>query len=345
MDGMRGVAAIAVVILHAPALFFPIRAPSAALAVDLFFVMSGFIISHAYEKKLRSGLTPYRFLVVRLIRLYPLYAVGLLLGLVEAIFEIRFGRTGAWTPRHLIDAFVFNLPMIPAPPETGSLAVSVFPLNPPGWSLFFEIFVNAIYVVALPKLSNKVLSCIAIASAAALLLVGIRSHGLDFGSHWDNFWGGFPRVIFSFSMGILIYRMREFAFRFRCEPMIILIICAGIFMFSPRNHAPEYQFICVILILPSLVFIASANEPAQLLSPMFQFLGVTSYAVYSLHFPLAIAAEGVLRKVSPSLAGPWFGLLFLILLLVGCALVDKIYDVPVRRWLTGLRSSLMGVRV
>src|SRR3546814_437616 len=96
LDGMRGVAAIAVVLLHVPALFGQIRAPNAGLAVDMFFVMSGFIIAHAYEHRLRENLTWRRFAILRLIRLHTLYELGLLLGVTEATFNTLFVRSMGW---------------------------------------------------------------------------------------------------------------------------------------------------------------------------------------------------------------------------------------------------------
>ncbi len=84
LDGLRGVAAIAVVVVHAPMLMGSIEAPSAGLAVDLFFVMSGFIIAHAYEGKLRDGMTAGHFIALRLARLYPLYLLGLVLGMAQS---------------------------------------------------------------------------------------------------------------------------------------------------------------------------------------------------------------------------------------------------------------------
>lgn len=76
LDGLRGVAAGTVLIYHFPSLWSPASAPSAYLAVDLFFLMSGFVIEHAYGQRLATGLGVRRFLLLRLIRLYPLYLVG-----------------------------------------------------------------------------------------------------------------------------------------------------------------------------------------------------------------------------------------------------------------------------
>src|ERR1700761_6004380 len=76
LDGLRGVAAIAVMLHH----FRPLTAPwlfaHGYLAVDLFFLLSGFVIAHAYDARFRKGLGVPAFLVIRLIRLWPMIAFG-----------------------------------------------------------------------------------------------------------------------------------------------------------------------------------------------------------------------------------------------------------------------------
>jgi peptidoglycan/LPS O-acetylase OafA/YrhL len=339
LDGMRGIAAIAVVILHAQSLFSPLWCPNGGLAVDLFFVMSGFIIAHAYEARLRTSLSRLRFIVLRLIRLYPLYLLGLLLGITEAVFEILFGRTQAWSVGRLVTAVLFNAPMLPAP---GASWQQIFPLNPPGWSLFFELVINIAYVLALPLLTNRVLAVIAATSAAALATMCVFAGNLNFGSEWAVFGGGFARVGFSFTIGILGYRLRDAWRPWKVSPLLLLGLAAVIFTVDAGPFTGVYQLACVLLIMPAMVLLGSATEPGPRLQPAFRFLGLTSYAVYSIHYPLVMASKGVVRKLLPDAAGGptiWIGLIFLVALLIGCAVIDKVYDTPVRRWLTRLGRS------
>ncbi len=339
-DGMRGVAAVAVVTVHTPLLLAPFTAVSAGLAVDLFFLMSGFILAHAYEAKLWKKLSVGRFIVLRMIRLYPLYLVGLLFGVAEAAGEIAFGHAQDWTPSHLLEAGLAGLGMIPCPPATDdNLVVPIFPLNPPAWSLFFEILVNIAYAVTLPLLSNRVLGAIVALAGVGLLVFGLQHGDLHFGSHWSNVAGGSGRVIFSFGAGVLIYRLAPQGIGLRVPPLLILLACAAIFAVAPGALTGPYEMACVLVLMPLLVLLGVSVEPGPLLKPSFAFLGVTSYGVYSLHYPLALAVQGAIRiatRGEEAQWAPWSGLVFLGALLLGVSLVDRFYDSPVRRYLTRL---------
>src|ERR1700712_1409072 len=82
LDALRGLAAIAVVGFHISQVKLePVLVPYGYLAVDFFFVLSGAVVAHAYEKQLRAGLSWQAFFVKRVIRLYPLALLGTALGL------------------------------------------------------------------------------------------------------------------------------------------------------------------------------------------------------------------------------------------------------------------------
>src|SRR6185437_6209521 len=83
LDGLRGVAALAVVLYHYAS---DLIAPHGYLAVDLFFAMSGFVIASAYEAKLKDGLDVRGFLGIRAKRLAPLWMLGAIVGFVLAAF-------------------------------------------------------------------------------------------------------------------------------------------------------------------------------------------------------------------------------------------------------------------
>src|SRR5215210_2241655 len=80
LNGLRGLAALIVVLFHAAALIGTQLAPGGYLAVDLFFILSGFVIAHAYDHRFAEGLGPLAFIRYRIIRFYPLYLLGLAIG-------------------------------------------------------------------------------------------------------------------------------------------------------------------------------------------------------------------------------------------------------------------------
>ena len=126
LNGMRGVSALAVVLFHAEALAGTQMAPGGYLAVDLFFVLSGLVIAHAYEGWLLQTLTPIAFMRHRLIRFYPLYLLGLVLGVGLMTLEILVSPPAVLTPGQVTGATVAGLAFLPAP-----FGTSLYPLNVP----------------------------------------------------------------------------------------------------------------------------------------------------------------------------------------------------------------------
>lgn len=134
LDAMRGVAALAVVLVHVAAYSGVNLAPGGNLAVDFFFALSGFVIARAYSARLRSGLSWLRFAEIRLVRLYPLVLLGCGFGLVKMLFQIGMGHETAPSWGQFAWILILNPLLLPAP------GVYLFPLNNPAWSLFFELF-------------------------------------------------------------------------------------------------------------------------------------------------------------------------------------------------------------
>jgi len=347
LDGLRGVAAISVVVLHAPALFGFVGAPSAGLAVDLFFVMSGFIIGHAYEEKMHGGMSAGRFIAVRLIRLYPLFLAGLALGVIEALAETLFGRTQAWTFDQIAKAAGAGLLMLPAPPGE-LLAAPAFRLNPPSWSLLFEVLVNIAYGLFLPRLSNRVMIWTVGLATVGLLMVAAFLGNLQVGSYWDTLPLGILRVTYSFFLGVLIYRYRDRLTLPSVHPLLILAMAAAIFVAAPGKGAIWFEPLCVLVLLPALVVLGAVTEPGPKLAPAFKFLGETSYAIYSLHYPVLLAVQGVLRRFVgenyTAILAPWPGFVVVAMIIWGAFLIDRLYDNPVRRRLTQMLGVLAAIR-
>src|ERR1700740_1326729 len=113
LDGLRGVGAFLVVMRHVPMLFGPIRVPESFLAVDLFYLVSGFVVAHAYGARLERGGFFGEFVKTRLIRLYPLYLLGILVGVIPAAISVFTDPAGWWTGHKLIEAILLGLFMVP----------------------------------------------------------------------------------------------------------------------------------------------------------------------------------------------------------------------------------------
>jgi peptidoglycan/LPS O-acetylase OafA/YrhL len=150
LDGTRGLAALVVMIFHLTALQQVFE--RGWLAVDLFFILSGFVITYSYGDKIKQGLTFKDFLVARFLRLWPLMALGLTLGLAASALHHFWVAPDGGLAAEVIAAFFFNLAFLPYISETtqvtyGDVIVydDLFPLNAPAWSLFFEMLIGLVY--------------------------------------------------------------------------------------------------------------------------------------------------------------------------------------------------------
>jgi peptidoglycan/LPS O-acetylase OafA/YrhL len=334
LDGLRGVAALAVVLVHLQFYLSPqLPAPRAGwLAVDLFFVLSGFIVAHAYEAKLERGLGVGSFLLIRVVRFLPLFGLGLALGAVKAAVEQLSHSPSALTPKELIATLTFNLFFLPAPPFAGRS--DLFVLNAPAWSLFFEMVINALYAVTIQYLSNRRLVMIAAASAVGLMIASLTPEELNGGMNWGDLWVGAVRVGYSFPIGVLLYRHRHRGAAIEMPPVAILLLLA-VLLSVPFAGAAEqaYNLIFILLLSPAVVLLGSASEPQRGLG-LFAYVGGLSYCVYIIHWPLVTMARGVVRvfHVSPlPLAG-----VIVAGLLVACPILVRTYDEPGRVWLRRL---------
>ncbi len=340
LDGMRGIAAISVVILHTPHFFGGWKLPDSFLAVDLFFVLSGFVLAAAYEPKFQLGMKPTEFLRIRVIRLYPLYILSTVLGVPVAVLAMKFaGLSVSWTPTLFWVSLPLSVAMIPTP-KIGPTDV-LYPFNPVLWSILFELLINVVYVSFWRYLREIriVVSAVAL-SSIGLVCYAFHAGGLEAGFSWHTFWGGTLRVIFSFFFGVLIFRV--VGNRKRKESFValaIIIALPGIFLL-PKSVFCE--LISVLFVFPTMVVLSSVHEPGPQIQKAFNVLGVASYAVYTVHKPLYQLLLAMLKRTLPfppeSLA-PWLGLIYIPVLVGVCMILNSVYDVPLRRMLGRPKSS------
>ncbi len=283
LDGLRGVAALAVLQYHAHDLY-GFKLSSSYLAVDFFFLLSGLVISQAYDRRLETGLSPQRFIAMRLVRLYPLYLLGTLLGALFVLANFMLGKAS-------LEGFgatlFFSLLFIPTPQNTLPGNLDIFPFLYPAWSLFFELVVNILYALLFPILRVPVLLAIMAGGAVLVLWSAYQFGSLNSGFNWSNFSGGFGRVAFSFFLGVLIQR-----WRFKWPGGSALALCSAVLLFAilaidvPAAMRPVYDVAVTILVFPVIATVAATCDPGPRLRNLFLFLGGLSYAVYALHAPL-----------------------------------------------------------
>lgn len=320
LDGLRGVAAISVLLLHLERPGF--HMPSATFtAVDLFFLISGFVIAQAYEGRI-SRFGVLAFLRARLIRLYPMLLIGLLIlpAYAIAVTFVQHGASPA-TPWQILVSLGAGLLFLPShlPPSKLWDDSSLFPLNAPVWSLMFEMAVNLAYALLLPWLSRLILAFIVLVSGVLLVVIQIRLDGIDLGWSWPSLWWGVPRVTFSFFLGVLIFRLK--IPRPATPPLLALVAVPALF------YAPE--LLAVLVGYPLVLIAATTSDPrgARVMTAM----GAMSYPLYVIHFPLLYWVGWLLARRMPE----WASLpVSVVLMLLFAFVALKLWDEPVRRWLS-----------
>jgi peptidoglycan/LPS O-acetylase OafA/YrhL len=337
LDGMRGLAALAVICDHVPSEFMRALLPARYLAVDFFFVLSGFVLMHVYGQRLASGMSTLSFMRVRLIRLYPLYFLAIFAGAVMAAIAILKGWE-AGPLSHLFTSIAFALALLPCPPGLSLYPGAPFSLNGPSWSLFFELFINAVFAFIARWLTPAL--CILFIAVGGGGLALATFAGINAGGHaWGNFAGGFLRVSFSFFAGVWIYMMRANR-RLPALPAwaAFAVLFIALAMPAPEGWRQIVDLGVVLFIFPPLVALSADSSVSGRMMHASAFVGLVSYGVYILHVPLFSWLRLTLQYFGVYDAMPGVALVFLTAAaaVAATALLHVVYDLPVRRFLSRL---------
>jgi len=335
LDLLRGIAALGVLALHlhwgSPS---AVLLPKGYLAVDLFFVLSGFVIAYSYEKRLGSAPLLKRFCVARLIRLYPLYLLATLFSAAVLLVALLFGRgadvdlTSSTWAASLAMALLF----LPTPSNWSVEPTSLFPLVFPAWSLFWELLVNVFYGAICTRL-RWLGFAILMALGMAGILAAMQIYGSAGGVTWDGGWVGGARALFSFFAGVGLFRLRG---RWRAPRVPALVL--GLLLlatFVPGHLGWTYDLACIVLVYPLLVWFGADAwmEPAVRKAGI--FAGFLSYPVYLLQAPLILCFAMILVRLDAIFLAPRWAVVAAeaaIVLAVSWA-VARWLDLPAREWL------------
>ena len=350
LDGLRGVAALTVVCFHLFEAFatshLDQRINHGYLAVDFFFILSGFVIGYAYDDRWKT-MTTGEFLKRRFIRLHPMVVLGAVIGAVMfytqgcSVWDVSKVSVGM-----LLVSLLLNACMIPATPGFEIRGVGeMYPLNGPSWSLFFEYIGNVLYAFVLRRLPTAVLSVLVGAAACGLALFAIRGPLGDlcvgFALTEENILGGSLRLLFAFPAGLLLSRI------FRPVPVrgAFWIGSAAVVIVSavPRIGGSEhlwmngvYDTLCAVVVFPLLVWIgASGKTTDRTTTRICKFLGDISYPLYMVHYPFIYLYYAWVKNENLTFEQSLPGAAALVAGSVVLAYLSlKLYDEPVRRFLT-----------
>lgn len=346
LDGLRGLAALVVVIFHFMEIIFPDLKNNfishGYLAVDFFFCLSGFVIAYAYDSRIAAmGLK--RFIKVRLIRLQPLVIIGSVLGLLTFIFDPFTNLYAVYGFKETALLFISSVFMIPYPVMSERF-FNLFSFNAPSWSLFWEYFANIVYATILFKATRKVLTALVIVGALFLLYIAWHYGNLLGGWGRSTFFHGFVRISFSFSIGMLIYRSNWVI----KNKLSLLVLSALLLLAFLIPHFESYNWIIEpILVVFYLPFIMSLGAGASLTEKHYKinkFSGDISYPLYMIHYPFMWIFLSYVTVKQPSKIELWWIVPISIILLICFAhMVSKFIDNPIRRYFSNkLKASANG---
>lgn len=311
--------------------------PHYYMAVDMFFVMSGFVLAIAYEQKILAGMSPLTFMRHRVTRLWPLLAVGVIIG--------AFGDLSRHDPLELGALILRGLFLVPQSSDPSDPNLKLFVLNFASWSLLCEIMVNMFYAYLVRTLKLRALIFLLSTSLFFLLLTVFRNGSFEFGAWASNGLSGLIRAIFPFFLGIGLARLWQAGRLPRTEVSPVLLMCALILVCvipTTGSATVLLETAVSLLLIPAMIIAGVSAFPDGKALAACEWLGRLSYPIYILQSGFIL----VFRRLSQLGAHPW-GAGTAIMALVTFAIVIMtswiavIYlDQPLQRWIKDRQRTL-----
>lgn len=353
LDGLRGVAAAMVVAFHL------LEAHSGGnhlnqiinhgyLAVDFFFMLSGFVIGYAYDDRW-NRMSTGTFFKRRLIRLQPMVVMGSIVGAALFWFQDApcYPAMEGVSVGAVLLVMLLGCTLLPLPLKWDIRGwMEMHPLNGPAWSLYYEYIGNLLYALFIRKFSKTALTVLVAIAACFTVHRCLTAPAGDivggWALNWEQQYVGLVRLMYPFFGGLLLSRLgwlirtRKNAFWW-CSLMIVVVLSV------PRIGGEDgywmnglYEAFCIICIFPVIVSMGAGGRiTGRRSAAVCKFLGDISYPVYITHYPLVYIYTAWAFNRQATLAE---GLPYMLLTFVGAFALAyaclKLYDLPVRKWLT-----------
>ena len=368
LDALRGVAAIIVLVYHfIEVLGSGITSFHGYLAVDFFYILSGFVIGYAYDDRWKSasnlqGMTLWAFFKRRLIRLHPLVIFGTLIGVMLFYFgmsdELSHIRDAHWP--EILACIVFACIMIPTPHSIDVRGWQEFnSFNGNSWTLYYEYLANILYALVIRHFSKLVLTVFV--AATAMLTIGI---GLNF-----DFWGvmaarpeyqcytfiggwsldpdqlllGFTRLLYPFFAGLLMSRClagKNINGRDGHGFLTSSLMLAAVLLVPSLQGIANgiFEACCILIVFPFVVFLGARGLVSGKSKAFCKWLGDISFPLYITHYPIVFMLCMGWKSNNPSATSDQ--IIFVAVCGIALSIMVawaslKLYDEPVRKWLTG----------
>ena len=355
LDGLRGVAAVMVVAFH---IFEAYATPSvettnskfdqilnhAYLAVDFFFMLSGYVIGYAYDDRW-GKMSIGNFLKRRIFRLHPMVIFGSLLGVLmfyfgaSTLFPI-IRDVPVWK---LLVYALLGILMIPTTPKMDIRGwQEMYTMNGPLWSLFFEYIANILYALFIRRFSKTAL-CVLVTVAAGATCYLTLTQGDVIGGwtlNGHHMQVGFTRLMFPFFAGLLLFRIGKKIHIHRAFLWSSLLLV--VLLSAPRIGGEEtvwmnglYEAALIMMVFPLIVLMGAGGEVTGKRAAKFcKLLGNISYPLYLVNYPLCYVHTAWRFDTKYTLAeGWWISALVFVAIILLAYLALKLFDEPVRKWL------------
>lgn len=361
LDGLRGVAAILVLFYHVFEGFSFAEITNGAgegiiktlnhghIAVDFFFMLSGFVLCYAYDDRWWV-MSTWQFFKRRLVRLHPMLVLGAVIGVLAFAFVGFEKWDGSPTPTGWVMVAMllamFMVPALPGLPYEVRGNGEMFPLNGPAWSLFFEYIGNVLYALFIRRLSTRSLFLLAalLGCVHAWFFVGNVSEYDMVGVGWTvdavNFCGGLVRMLFPFTVGMLLartFRPRKVKGAFWMCSVALIALFAVPYIPSKGGVSLNslYEVVCIAFIFPLIVWMGACGCSGGKTARINKLLGDISYPLYIVHYPIMYVFYAWLieKKYYTLQDCPAVVLLVVASSILLAFLCLKLYDEPVRKWL------------
>ncbi len=368
LDGLRGIAALMVVAFHLSECFSydPVDKylNHGYLAVDFFFVLSGFVIGYSYDDRWKptgqqQAMSVWQFFKRRIIRLQPMVFVGSFIGLLCFYFGdcptySKIPDTTVWM---LLGSTLLSAFLIPQPNSWNLRGVEeLSSINVPEWSLFYEYIGNILYALIFRRLKTVALAVLTFVAAIFVLDTSLSLNLFGLLQPWDDvplslnagfaltgeqFYIAMTRLCYPFLVGILLSRLGRYievkGGFWVCSLIIVAIICTP-YVGGRANPLLDgiFNACCALIVFPLVVSIgAGSHLSGKKATKLCQFLGEISYPLYISHYPLVYLFLAWLDRNPDASAGSQaLGAISIYVadILIAYAAM-KLFDTPVRRWL------------
>ena len=341
LDGLRGLAAVAVMLCHFTQFWGLNWLKNAGSAVDLFFVLSGLVIVYSYGQKIISGMNFYEFMLIRFVRLAPLNIIAVLISGCTFLFmhqalAPKYDITGPILAKAMVlgGGFIPYANVFQWPYGNYASVSGIFPLNLPAWSLFFEMlaYVVCFFYLSLTKKRPGLIFCL----GCFCVFIATIIHTKNFNPGWQagDFYLGTARVMGGFFAGALILKLS--ATPSLLKYLVAMLTCIFAFYFFAVGDALTVM-INTFCLIPLLIWSVRSVRVEGIVKKACVFLGFISYPIYILHIPIVtlLLHQRKLIEIVPSSIRMWV----VIVITLGLSTLFGYLDLKVRQAILANRKN------